>query len=142
MGGLRVLIVDDYDPDRRFATIMLERSGAFASVQEVTSADAALAYCRELALGTALPIDVILLDINMPRTNGFEFLEAYTDIFGEDLASAPAVVMLTSSDEPEDQARARGCCRAVIDYVLKPLKVPDAQRLAVKLAQKSCVPRG
>lgn len=57
---------------------------------------------------------VILLDINMPRMNGHEFL----DVVRNDLELRPVVVfMLTTSDAPGDVMRAYG--RNVAGYIVK-----------------------
>lgn len=48
-------------------------------------------------------VDAIVLDLNMPEMTGFEFIEIATQRYGADLS--PVFVMLTSSLNPEDQAR-------------------------------------
>jgi CheY-like chemotaxis protein len=63
--------------------------------------------------------DVIFLDINMPRMNGFEFLAAAQDLLGA-AALPPVVMMLTTSLDPRDRVRASAFA-AVKSYINKPL---------------------
>ncbi|SDM42534.1 Response regulator receiver domain-containing protein [Catalinimonas alkaloidigena] len=70
--------------------------------------------------------DLIMLDINMPVMNGFEFLEQFTQTH---FASKPKVVMYTSSSAPGDLERARQF--NVAGYLTKPF---DAQQLRAILA--------
>jgi len=96
-----VLVVDDHPSFRRFARRLIE-AGGFAVVEEAADGASALAAVR-----TARP-DVVLLDVLLPDTTGFELAEA--------LSSEPEgpVVVLTSSRSAGEfgaslsQSRARG----------------------------------
>ena len=59
--------------------------------------------------------ELILLDINMPIMDGFDFLEQFTAL---ELTNRPLVVMLTSSNDPRDMEKARQF--KVAGYLLKP----------------------
>lgn len=59
---------------------------------------------------------IILLDINMPKMNGIEFLQELRK--DEDLAPTP-VVVLTTSDEDQDRIEAYKL--NVAGYILKPV---------------------
>lgn len=64
--------------------------------------------------------DMILLDLNMPDTNGIEFLNAIKS--NADLKHIP-VVVLTTSDSNKDIVE---CYKiGIAGYVLKPLKYED-----------------
>ena len=115
------MLVDDSEADLLFSRIIVSRSGICDSVLEFDSAANALAH---LQAPQGKDIDLILLDINMPGMDGFEFLRAY-----EQLADAHAkVVMLTSSPDPHDRLEAErfGCVRG---YVVKPIDLSAAQAL-------------
>ena len=81
------------------------------------------AHNGEIALGLLAEnskIDLILLDLNMPKMNGFEFLKqlrAHTD-----LKYLPTVVLTTSINRSDlKQAYSIG----VAGYLVKPLKYDD-----------------
>jgi CheY-like chemotaxis protein len=61
--------------------------------------------------------DLILVDINMPRMNGHEFLEEYSK---RSPGSIPVVAMLSSSEDQRDRDKAMKY-DFVQDYLVKPL---------------------
>lgn len=119
-----LLHIDDNEADLLFARIVLERSGLPCEVVSLDDPRDALAWLQQPA---APAVALILLDINMPGLDGFEFLEAYgATVPAAAAPDAPPVVMLTSSADPQDQARALAH-PAVRGYLTKPLG-PDALR--------------
>jgi CheY-like chemotaxis protein len=124
MTSIPVLLVDDSEPDRLFASIVLGRSGRPLEVQEFESGADALA---ELATAPRPPT-LILLDINMPGMDGFSFLQAFEQL-PEERRRGTSVVMLSSSplDSDRERALAHACVR---DYMVKPLSVQQARSLA------------
>lgn len=77
---------------------------------------------------------LILLDLNMPRKNGFEFL---TEIKNDDgLKSIPVVVLTTSS---QDEDRTRSFKSYISSYMLKPVEYPQfVEVLRLKHAYWRC----
>lgn len=78
--------------------------------------------------GVGVP-DLILLDLDMPLMDGWEFLEA---LAGLPAAQAVSVFVLTSSIHPDDLARANSF-RAVSGYFTKPLDGDSIVRMQVLL---------
>ncbi|MEG9328453.1 response regulator [Salinimicrobium catena] len=60
---------------------------------------------------------LILLDINMPLMNGWEFLEAIQDC---EVANRTEVIIVTSSPDPKDRCKAEEL-NLVTGYIEKPL---------------------
>jgi CheY-like chemotaxis protein len=113
---MEILLVEDNEDD----IVLLKE--AFAEVPGLhllpvqSDGDMALSYLRRSAAGKdgAMP-DLVMLDINLPKKNGFEVIaELKADA---DLRHLP-VVMLTVSEREEDIRRcyALGAC----SYVRKP----------------------
>ena len=63
--------------------------------------------------------DIIFLDINMPGMNGWEFLDEYNKL-DKQLQSRAVVVMLTTSDNPDDKTKAMAL-NVASDFKTKPL---------------------
>lgn len=127
----QVLVIDDSDPDLLYAEVILDKAGI---ATKVTTFGTALEALEFLQGSEGREAEVILLDINMPEMNGFEFLDAYQDLLAEGQTRA-VVVLLTSSPDPSDQARAMSYA-CVKGYIVKPLDVPRAKGLSNLVAQR------
>lgn len=68
-------------------------------------------------------IDIMILDLNMPRMNGFEVLTAMRTIPS---LSKIAVLILTNYDELENEIK--GLELGAVDYIRKPLNLESLQR--------------
>lgn len=132
--GLVAMCVDDSVFDLKLNERVLTRSEAFDQILQFASGIDALAYMRE----NPKP-DVIFLDVNMPMMDGFDFLEAATQEFGETF-TCRVVIMLTSSLNPNDRARAERF-EAVRAFLSKPLTVDGARDVASRVAIQEFVRR-
>ena len=112
----RVMMVDDNDNDLLFTRLTLQRCGVPCEVMAFTHAQAALDHLRDTP---GHGVELILLDINMPVMNGFDFLEAF-DALAPAVRGDAVVVMLSSSSDPADRDRAARHA-SVKGYLTKPL---------------------
>lgn len=117
-----VWLVDDSETDLLYARIVIEQTDPSSVVTSFESAEEAL---DALAHSTARLPDMIFLDINMPRMDGFAFIEAY-ERMPPDRRANSLLVMLSSSPLVDDRRRALGYA-SVSGYVTKPLSVDDAR---------------
>lgn len=120
----RVMMVDDNDNDLLFTRLTLQRCGVACEVVGFTHAQAAIDHLRDTA---DHGIGLILLDINMPVMNGFDFLEAFEQL-PETRRRGTVIAMLSSSSDPGDRRRAAGFA-SVVDYLTKPLDRATAAAL-------------
>jgi len=110
-----LMLIDDSSFDQMVYKRIADKSGAVRNLIQYLDATEALAHLSDPAQRRP---DLILLDINMPQMDGFEFLEEVTEKFG--VALCPIVVMLTTSLNPKDEKRAKQF-DVVQDFLNKPL---------------------
>lgn len=121
-----VLLIDDNSADNYFHKHVLESNHITESVQVITAADNALEY---LESSNELPPDLIFLDINMPRMDGFEFLSEYRGRIQTKKVSA-IIIMLSTSVSPEEKNRALSL--GASGFIEKPL-TPDKVNEILKI---------
>ncbi len=121
---LHVMLVDDEDDYHLITRLMLKKAGFKGRLSAFLDPTEAMAHLRE----TRTSPDVLLVDINMPATNGFEFLARCVN---EHLLSCAdtTVVMCSSSNRPMDMELANQLS-CVQEYVEKPLTTDQFMRIA------------
>lgn len=113
------MLIDDNPDDNYFHERVIKKNNAADIVIAQESALDALDYLKSKSNHEHLHPDLILLDINMPGMNGWEFLEEDKKL-DQDLQSKMVVIMLTTSESPEDKAFAK-TQNILADFRSKPL---------------------
>ena len=75
----RILLIDDNESTNFFNKVVIERN-MFAEVTIAINGQKALNHIKSLLEENLNLPEFILLDINMPVMNGWEFLEAFTQL--------------------------------------------------------------
>lgn len=114
----RILLIDDDVNTNFYNRILLSQANVCEEILEFQNANEGLDYIKE-----GHSVNMILLDINMPIMNGWQFLEAYEQL-DETQKDAVIVVMLTSSIDEDDQEKA-----AMYDSVKKFIRKPITPEL-------------
>lgn len=123
-----VLVLDDSEEDRFFARRALTKMYPDAVLHEFSYVEEALKFLRSPQRPL---LDILLVDINMPRMDGFQFADAYKELYPELRGHAP-VVITSSSLNPADQANAAQH-PAIAGYVEKPLTRQGIEDLLPKI---------
>lgn len=108
-GPLRVMIVDDSLSVRRVLATLVGRAG-WTAIEARDGMDA-LEQCWRMSE----PPDVLLLDIEMPRLDGYELTAA---LRAQDAFQRVPILMITSRSG--DKHRQRAMALGVTDYLVKP----------------------
>jgi twitching motility two-component system response regulator PilH len=114
----KILIVDDSPTDRQFFLETLSKQGYQCVIAE--NGDEAVAKAR-----SEKP-DLILMDVVMPGTNGFQATRAITR---DEATKHIPVIVCTSKNQETD--RVWGLRQGAKDYLVKPI---DAKQLLAKIA--------
>ena len=117
-----VYIIEDDVITSKITELHLHQHGGFGKVKKFVNGQPALDALLHAAAHPARLPDLILLDLNMPVMDGWEFLEAFT---AHTWHKPVCVCVLTSSIQPEDIEKARSY-KEVRGYFSKPI---DADRL-------------
>ncbi|WP_276364173.1 response regulator [Daejeonella sp. H1SJ63] len=97
------IIIDDSQLDCFIAEKIIQNTGTFSSVKSYTEATDALESIKDL--GEKIDaVTIIVLDIQMPLMNGFQFVEAFEQLPSE-VQSNYAIFMFSSSINENDKNR-------------------------------------
>lgn len=122
-----VWVVDDDEDDQLFIRSAFRDAHPAVAVLTLSDGDEllpTLVQCDELPR-------LILMDVNMPRKNGFEALKELRSV--PDFADLP-VVMLTTSSADED--RRRSLALGANYFLIKPLSYERLKVLAQELSRE------
>jgi two-component system chemotaxis response regulator CheY len=124
MTPTRVLVVDDAPTVRLYHTRLLSDAGF--QVEEAANGLEAV----EAALATAF--DLFVVDVNMPKMNGYACVEA---LRGETVGTSAPVLMVSTEDRPGDADRAYVAGANL--YLVKPVTAERLVRVATMLTTGS-----
>lgn len=96
-----ILLVDDDEATNYLHQMIIEELGFTEKVVVAQNGLEALDYLKSEEGGIHPQPDLIFLDVNMPRMNGWEFLEAYEKLAANQQGDI-VMVMLTTSLNPDD----------------------------------------
>jgi len=134
--AMRVLVVDDSPVDRKVVELLLRNHKGGAAPFHVTAVDSGKKAMELLGpkgqgkLGSSdtdanePTVDIVLTDYCMPEMTGYDLLRAI-----KALSSPNPIPVVVMSSENEPQRISRCLTAGAEDFILKPLKSKDVQRL-------------
>lgn len=114
-----ILLVDDDHVTQFINRALIKKLKLCQDVKLAMNGEEAIHYLKLNCQQDHNCPDLILLDLNMPVMDGFEFLHEYENFFSEDKRK-PKIVVLTTSSSPNDIKRIFKFS-SVSDYLTKPL---------------------
>ena len=111
---IRAIIVDDEELARASLKLSLQKFQQISVINECSNGFEAVKAIKEFKP------DVVFLDIQMPKLNGFDVVELLAD-------EAPQIIFVTAFDEYAIKAFDANA----LDYLLKPVN-PDRLKIAIK----------
>lgn len=113
--GKRILLVEDNEMNREIARDILEDCGML--VEEADDGDTALSMVKNSEHGY---YNAVLMDIQMPRMNGYEATLAIRELEDAELASIPIIAMTANAFEED---RKRALAFGMNDHLAKPINI-------------------
>lgn len=110
-----IMLVDDDHDDNVYHQLIIKRMDIAESTVVVNDGFEALAYLKKQ---DRIP-ELIFLDINMPKMNGWEFLEEYKNLDASQKAKT-VIMMLSTTSSPEEIKKAKEI-EEVTGFRTKPL---------------------
>ncbi len=116
---VNVLLIDDDTIYQFVSCKTLESTGLISKIKVCSNGDEAYKFLEKNMRNTEELPDIILLDVNMPVMNGWQFLDSYKYL-KPNLAKEIQVFLVTSSmnDQDREFSKRYDC---VQDYIVKPL---------------------
>ena len=120
-----VFIIDDDPIHQRIAQIMISKHNLFDEYFSYTEAQKALDFLKDHKKNVETLPDIILLDLNMPVVDGWDFLENFETLIKE-IKKTIRVFIVSSSVDEKDVLRSKSY-PTVKGFISKPLS-PDIIR--------------
>ncbi|MEO0370300.1 MAG: response regulator [Pseudomonadota bacterium] len=123
----QAMIIDDMDADRFFLRRQIRKAFPDCEIKEFAYATDAMSYLKTPA---RKEVDVIFVDINMPRMDGFAFADAFHSLYAE-IKGATRLYIVSSSINPDDEDIAAQH-PAISGFILKPTSAKMLEEIAAK----------
>lgn len=114
-----IFLIDDDLIQLKVAGKMIEQVAGGRKIKTFLEAESALDYIQDHTHDPTFLPDIILLDLNMPEMNGWDFLEIFEEAktsFSKEIK----IYILTSSQDEADMEKSTGYA-SVFGYIVKPL---------------------
>ena len=121
-----ILIIDDTEDDRIIARKYISRVIGQVTIFDSKDGQEGIDFLRDYSgnkekFSNAFPPDLILLDINMPVMNGFQFLEDFSKLTEDHPDLKSTIISMFTSSRNKDDINQSFSFDFVKDYIIKPI---------------------
>ena len=127
-----IMLIDDDIATTVYNEIIIEDVECVKKVISMNSAEEALTYLNSTGNEESIQPNLILLDINMPTMDGWEFLNEFLKI-KNNLNKKITLYVVSSSIDPRDLERVKSF-NMVTDYLIKPIELKKFEKIFDKTA--------
>lgn len=120
-----VCVIDDDEIYRKIIRKVIERAGVFSRTWFFSCAIDAL---KQMENDSSVSPDIILLDINMPAMDGWQFVEALKKDYPE-LCEKCSIYIVTSSIAYSDRKKIEEN-DSIVGYLTKPVNIDTLKKIA------------
>lgn len=122
---INLLVIDDDDINIFIISKIVEKTGYDVEIVAKHNGQLAIDYIKELVANHQPLPQLVLIDINMPILNGWEFIEAFEAL---NLEANNDMYMLSSSVYENDIEKAKSY-KSVKGFISKPLSIDRLKEL-------------
>ncbi len=127
----KVICIDDDPIALLLSKMVIARANFASNVITLNNGEEAIAYlCKEQDKSHEMEDLLILLDLNMPVMDGWEFLEQFSQNLYDSYKNAK-IILLSSSIDPNDIRKSQDF-RMVLDFLPKPLTKDMLEKIITK----------
>ncbi len=121
----KVLIIDDDDLSIFLMGLTIDELDFIEKYDSVNSGWEALKFFANCKKGAAP--EIILLDLNMPEMDGYEFIQHFEEKFAHTFPETK-IIVITSSQRESDKSRSLAF-KSVTGFINKPLEETEIKKI-------------
>lgn len=129
----KVMIVDDNEIDIFIYKKLITRLALNNETITFNNVESSINYLQNIPSKTPFP-ELILIDINMPELNGFDFIIKYNEMTHPGKRDKNIVLLSTFEDDPQIEKVKKN--KNILGHYLKPLKIEDLKHICDSVNHK------
>ncbi len=122
-----ICIIDDEEINQFIIKTIIKNLNCEINILTYTNGEKALESLKKSAVNNEDLPDIILLDINMPVLDGWQFLDEFVTIIPK-IVNKMAIYILSSSEAPDDINKAK-TYKEITGYLSRPITVETLKKI-------------